>query len=84
VARLIVVPMPNFFCDILASLPATHRLALADQHGTMLKSNLHVATLSDSWCDFSFKLPQMPSVSQHLRASSVFTPRTHQVAALVR
>jgi hypothetical protein len=55
VACLIVVPMPNFFRGVLASLPATHRLALADQHGTMLKSpNLHVATLSDSWCDFSF------------------------------
>ena len=32
-ARLIVVPMPIFFLDIMSSLPATHRLALAIEHG---------------------------------------------------
>ena len=28
-----VVPMPIFFCDLLSSLPTTHRLALAVEHG---------------------------------------------------
>ena len=32
-ARLIVVPMPNFFLDIMSNLLATHRIALADEHG---------------------------------------------------
>ena len=33
VARLIVVPIAIFFLDIMSNLLATHRIALADEHG---------------------------------------------------